>query len=510
MAAANAVVSLWLSACVDHCAMHPDEALSARGLGCRADLANPMEAASVGRAGERPPAWSAEEGTATGAKRSCAQASGIEPAGRVQLARQRMLFAPPSRCRGSLRETVARNPGELEQVLSPGEEFGKRISHVCRQAIDTAFDRSKARDATIASVVSECLLLAATTAHGERTDDHDFIGMVSGLAAREAFLRKAAAVYDEIGRASGRAEAPSAGRTAPMHAMPPDSGQGEVHAVACAKEPALGAAPAPIELTGPPKPAMAAAQASSAEGLEIESVVWPERSIPNTGAAQSCEIRPPGRDARIVGNDGGDGHIGLLVIVLLGALGLGWLGVSSLNRLIGTEGPQWARSAAVNAVVERIIQAESNGDANAKNKRSSATGPAQFLDETWLEMIRAYRPDVARGRTEKEILELRRDPDLAHEITIRFVERNAAALSKHGLPVTPGTLYLSHFAGPAGAIAILSVPDNTDAADLMARADATGRTTREKLINANPFLATFTVADLKRWADRKMELRQLR
>ncbi|WP_245330443.1 hypothetical protein [Bradyrhizobium sp. AS23.2] len=77
-------------------------------------------------------------------------------------------------------------------------------------------------------------------------------------------------------------------------------------------------------------------------------------------------------------------------------------------------------------------------------------------------------------------------------------------LNKRGLPITPGSLYLAHFAGPAGAIALLSAVENADAASLMAAADATGRTTREKLVNANPFLKALTVADIKMWADRKM------
>ena len=119
-------------------------------------------------------------------------------------------------------------------------------------------------------------------------------------------------------------------------------------------------------------------------------------------------------------------------------------------------------------------------------------------------MIRAHRPDLAQGRGEKQVLELRRQPELAREITTRWVERNAAMLSKRGLPVTPGTLYLTYFAGPAGAVAILSVAEHADAAALMASADATGRTTREKIVNANPFLGTFTAGDLKSWADRKM------
>jgi len=79
-------------------------------------------------------------------------------------------------------------------------------------------------------------------------------------------------------------------------------------------------------------------------------------------------------------------------------------------------------------------------------------------------------------------------------------------LRKRGLPVTPGTLYLAHFAGGAGAVAILSAMENADAALVMATADATGRTQREKIIKANPFLERFTVADLRNWADRKMHV----
>ncbi|WP_426608752.1 hypothetical protein [Bradyrhizobium sp. McL0616] len=53
-------------------------------------------------------------------------------------------------------------------------------------------------------------------------------------------------------------------------------------------------------------------------------------------------------------------------------------------------------------------------------------------------------------------------------------------------------------------MALLSAAEDADAASLMAAADATGRTTREKLISANPFLKALTVAEIKSWADRKM------
>jgi hypothetical protein len=186
-----------------------------------------------------------------------------------------------------------------------------------------------------------------------------------------------------------------------------------------------------------------------------------------------------------------------LTLAVIAGLTLAWVGGTHL----GADVPPPFGNAAVKTIVERIIAVESSGDSNAKNKRSRA---GQFLDETWLEMIGSYRPDLVQGRSQKEILELRRDPELAREIVTRLVEQNAAMLKKRALPVTPGTLYLAHFAGPAGAVAVLSVSENADAAALMASADATGRTTREKLVNANPFLKELTVGDLKNWANRKM------
>jgi Transglycosylase SLT domain len=193
----------------------------------------------------------------------------------------------------------------------------------------------------------------------------------------------------------------------------------------------------------------------------------------------------------------------VLTSALLIALGFGclagWSVYGYFNRADEVSG-----TTAVSALVERIIAVESNGDPNAKNTRSSALGLAQFLDETWLDLVRAYRPDLARGRSARETLDLRREPKLAREITRRFVERNIAVLRQRHLAVTAGTVYLAHFAGGAGAVAILSAPDNSDAALVLASADSTGKTKRDRLIKANPFLEHFTVADLKAWADRKM------
>lgn len=245
---------------------------------------------------------------------------------------------------------------------------------------------------------------------------------------------------------------------------------------------------------------------SHAAAALIDAQAYPVVTISDAGPLRVHEIAVPSPTERWVSHEPRSKRGPWLVIVtgaFLAVLGLGWFGGWNLNWFLDGRDELTGR-AAVNAVVERIISAESNGDPDAKDKRSSATGPGQFLNETWLDMIRVDRPDLTRGRSENEILELRRDEKLAREIITRFAERNTTMLRQRGLPVTAGTLYLAHFAGGAGAIAILSAPENADAALVMANADATGRTTPERIIKANPFLEHFTVADLKNWADRKM------
>lgn len=190
--------------------------------------------------------------------------------------------------------------------------------------------------------------------------------------------------------------------------------------------------------------------------------------------------------------------------MVVAVLGLGTIATVNVLHLIGGRETLTGR-AAVDSIVSRIIAAESRGATDPKNKRSSAAGPAQFLDDTWLELIRAYRPDLTNGLTRDDLLALRQKPGLAREMARRFAERNAAVLSRRGLPVTAATLYLAHFAGPGGAAALLKAPDDADAAAVMAKADASGKTTRERIVKANPFLDTFTVADIKSWAERKME-----
>ena len=212
------------------------------------------------------------------------------------------------------------------------------------------------------------------------------------------------------------------------------------------------------------------------------------------------EIRPPERDevrTRATRAERRWLSAEILLTCILASAVVSWLATIYIFPLLqGDTG--------TDVVVERIIRAESNGNTKAKNPRSTATGSGQFIEQTWLEMMQKHRQDLVTGRSRDDVLALRGDPTVTREIVSRMVQSNARTLKKRGLPVTPGTLYLAHFAGTSGAVALLTGADELDAATLMANADSTGKSSREQLVKANPFLATFTVRDMKSWADRKM------
>ena len=152
---------------------------------------------------------------------------------------------------------------------------------------------------------------------------------------------------------------------------------------------------------------------------------------------------------------------------------------------------------AVGLLVDRIVQVESGGNATAKNPLSSATGLGQFIDSTWLRMMRTYRPDLASSLPRDKQLALRFDPTLSREMVANLARENRAYLEAGGHSITAGRLYLAHFLGPEGARIVLS---NDDGADLLSLLGA-------GVINANKFLTGKDVAFIKDWAERKMNRR---
>jgi hypothetical protein len=152
--------------------------------------------------------------------------------------------------------------------------------------------------------------------------------------------------------------------------------------------------------------------------------------------------------------------------------------------------------------VDKVITAESSGNVHARpcdaktgKLLSSAYGAGQFVEATWLEMIRKHRPDLA-ARSDEDILGLRGDFALSREMTVKFTEENRTYLIKHGFDPTDAALYLAHFAGKTGAVKLLKAHRDTPVEKILS----------PEAIEANHFLKGQTPATLYAWAGKKMNV----
>lgn len=141
-----------------------------------------------------------------------------------------------------------------------------------------------------------------------------------------------------------------------------------------------------------------------------------------------------------------------------------------------------AQAFPMGSYIDRTVGAESSGAANARNPRSSATGAGQFVDATWLRLMKADHPDLASGKTDAQILAMRSDPALSRQIVGDYAKENAGALHDAGEPITPATLGMAHAVGPANAIQVLGSTPDTPMAKILSPRE----------LKANPQWASMT------------------
>lgn len=111
-------------------------------------------------------------------------------------------------------------------------------------------------------------------------------------------------------------------------------------------------------------------------------------------------------------------------------------------------------------LLDNIEQRESGGDPFAQNPRSSAFGNMQFIDSTWLDVIKKHRPDLA-NRPDAEILALRGDPVLGRAMAGHYADDNRSYLQSQGLSGDDGQVSLAHLLGPGAAEKVLKAPKGT-------------------------------------------------
>ncbi|MCA0399748.1 MAG: transglycosylase SLT domain-containing protein [Proteobacteria bacterium] len=119
----------------------------------------------------------------------------------------------------------------------------------------------------------------------------------------------------------------------------------------------------------------------------------------------------------------------------------------------------------------KTAKRESNLNPEAKAANSSATGLFQFIEQTWLGLVKRQGPQlglsqaasaiqqdrsgryvVAEADMRQQILALRKDPTLSARLAGIFTSENKASLREAlGRDPSGGELYIAHFMGAGGA-----------------------------------------------------------
>ncbi len=119
---------------------------------------------------------------------------------------------------------------------------------------------------------------------------------------------------------------------------------------------------------------------------------------------------------------------------------------------------------------------ESSLKPQAKSKTSSTSGLFQFIDQTWLDLVRRHGHEVGlgelsnqinrqdngrhlvpNGAKKKEIIALKFDPKISAHMAGKFAEESRQAVeSKLGRKLAPGELYIAHFMGASGGAKLIA------------------------------------------------------
>jgi hypothetical protein len=149
-----------------------------------------------------------------------------------------------------------------------------------------------------------------------------------------------------------------------------------------------------------------------------------------------------------------------------------------------TEAAAFRRGVDPNYLSQVAIR-ESGGDVNARNPNSTATGPFQFVEQTWLAEVKrsgaaiglgdlAAKIETDGGRyivrdpeVKRQILALRSDAAVSADMAASLTAANAQSLKASlGRDPTPGDLYTAHVLGAGGAATMIKADRGARAADI--------------------------------------------
>ena len=140
--------------------------------------------------------------------------------------------------------------------------------------------------------------------------------------------------------------------------------------------------------------------------------------------------------------------------------------------------------------LDRLMAAESGGRLDAKNPRSTALGPFQFIKSTFLFVVNKYFPSEVANLTREQILALRTDMAFSRRTAGVYSNYLISALKNEGLPATTVNVRLAFLVGPDAAIRLLKAPPDQPLNEALSA----------EAIAANPYMSGATIANFVRKA----------
>lgn len=144
--------------------------------------------------------------------------------------------------------------------------------------------------------------------------------------------------------------------------------------------------------------------------------------------------------------------------------------------------------------LDRLMQAESGGRDDARNPRSTAVGPYQFIESTFLDVCRRHFATETAGLTSLQILALRTNRAFARRAAEAFTRDNAAILAANDIQPSKANLRLAFLLGSGGATRILKSDPATPVIAVLGA----------NVMQANPFMAGMAARDLALWSVRNL------
>jgi hypothetical protein len=144
--------------------------------------------------------------------------------------------------------------------------------------------------------------------------------------------------------------------------------------------------------------------------------------------------------------------------------------------------------------LDRLMMAESGGRDTARNPRSTAIGPFQFIESTFLELAGRHFAAETQNMTQAQILALRTDRAFATRAVTILTLENAAILATAGIEPNFANLRLAHLVGAGATVQLAKAQGTTPVLGILG----------SKVVHANPFMAGMTAHQLLAWSGRSL------